>query len=82
MTIAEYIERLFPQFEPALKTILIKNAMLRDFQRGDLLMQTSQNMRSTVLIVKVWQSFTERGGGDGQAFLSTISSQEMRAHFP
>jgi len=67
MTIAEYIERLFPQFEPALKTILIENATLRDFQEGDMLMQTGQNMRSTVLIVEGMVKLY-REGEDGQEF--------------
>ncbi|MCZ4224755.1 Crp/Fnr family transcriptional regulator [Pedobacter rhodius] len=67
MTIAEYIERLFPQFEPALKTILIENATLRDFQGGDMLMQTGQNMRSTVLVVEGMVKLY-REGEDGQEF--------------
>ncbi|GGE41981.1 CRP/FNR family transcriptional regulator [Pedobacter psychrotolerans] len=65
--VAEYIDRLFPQFEPALKTILIENAMLRDFQDGDMLMQTGQNMRSTVLIVEGMVKLY-REGDDGQEF--------------
>ncbi|WP_217707040.1 Crp/Fnr family transcriptional regulator [Pedobacter ghigonis] len=67
MIIAEYIERLFPQFEPALRAILIENAMLRDFQAGDMLMQTGQNMRSTVLIVEGMVKLY-REGEDGQEF--------------
>ncbi len=67
MIIAEYIDRLFPQFEPALRTILIENAMLRDFQAGDMLMQTGQNMRSTVLIVDGMVKLY-REGEDGQEF--------------
>ncbi|MFC3560218.1 Crp/Fnr family transcriptional regulator [Pedobacter jamesrossensis] len=66
-TIAEYINRLFPQFEPALKTILIENAMLRNFNAGDMLMQTGQNMRSTVLIVEGMVKLY-REGEDGQEF--------------
>lgn len=67
MIIAEYIDRLFPQFEPALRAILIDNAMLRDFQAGDMLMQTGQNMRSTVLIVEGMVKLY-REGEDGQEF--------------
>ncbi|CAH0265211.1 MULTISPECIES: Crp/Fnr family transcriptional regulator [unclassified Pedobacter] len=65
--IAEYIDRLFSQFEPALKTILIENAVLRDFHGGDMLMQTGQNMRSTVLIVEGMVKLY-REGEDGQEF--------------
>ncbi|MGA9650306.1 Crp/Fnr family transcriptional regulator [Pedobacter sp.] len=67
MTIAEYINRLFPQFEPALKTMLTENATLRDFQEGDMLMQTGQNMRSTALIVEGMVKLY-REGENGQEF--------------
>ncbi|WP_029283544.1 Crp/Fnr family transcriptional regulator [Pedobacter sp. R20-19] len=66
-TVAVYIDRLFPQFEPALKAILIENALLKDFQGGDMLMQTGQNMRSTVLIVEGMVKLY-REGDDGQEF--------------
>ncbi|MGO4875632.1 hypothetical protein ACEN2P_03445 [Pedobacter psychrotolerans] len=52
-TVAVYINRLFPQFEPALKDILIENALLKDFQGGDMLMQTGQNMRS-MKTLRIW----------------------------
>ncbi|WP_131538587.1 Crp/Fnr family transcriptional regulator [Pedobacter nototheniae] len=67
MTIAEYIDRLFPQFEPALQNIIIENATLRDFRRGDMLMQTGQNMRSTVLIIEGMVKLY-REGEDGEEF--------------
>ncbi|MFF5380843.1 Crp/Fnr family transcriptional regulator [Pedobacter suwonensis] len=67
LTVTEYINKLFAQFEPALKDILIKNAMLRDFGDGDLLMQTGQNMRFTVLIVE-GKIKLYREGEDGQEF--------------
>ncbi|TBO43626.1 Crp/Fnr family transcriptional regulator [Pedobacter kyonggii] len=65
--ISEYIERLFPQFEPALKRKLIESAKLRDFEGGEMLMQTGQNMRSTVLIVEGMVKLY-REGEDGQEF--------------
>jgi len=67
LSVADYINSLFTQFEPALKDILIKNATLRDFQIGDMLMQTGQNMRSTVLIVEGMVKLY-REGEDGQEF--------------
>lgn len=65
--ITEYLDRLFPQFEPALKLNLIGNATLRDFHEGDMLMQTGQNMRSTVLIVEGMVKLY-REGDNGQEF--------------
>ncbi|PWS26208.1 Crp/Fnr family transcriptional regulator [Pedobacter yonginense] len=61
------MDRLFPRFEPALKTILIEHATLRDFQRGDVLMHTGQNMRSTVLIIEGMVKLS-REGEDGEEF--------------
>lgn len=65
--ISEYIERLFPQFEPALKRKLTESAKLKDFGGGEMLMQTGQNMRSTVLIVEGMVKLY-REGEDGQEF--------------
>ncbi|KIA96761.1 Crp/Fnr family transcriptional regulator [Pedobacter kyungheensis] len=67
MVVAEYIDRLFTQFEPSLKEILTNNATLRDFKIGDMLMQTGQNMRSTVIIVEGTVKLY-REGEDGQEF--------------
>lgn len=67
LSVADYINSLFTQFEPALKDILIKKATLRDFESGDMLMQTGQNMRSTVLIVQGMVKLY-REGEDGQEF--------------
>lgn len=67
INIAEYIQNLFPQFEPALKQILIENGVLKSFEAGEMLMQTGQNMRSTILIaeglVKLY-----REGDEGSEF--------------
>lgn len=65
--IQTYLDSLFPHFEPALKEILIKNGTLKAFSPGEMLMQTGQNMRSTILIaeglVKLY-----REGDDGNEF--------------
>lgn len=67
LSITDYVDGLFPQFEPALKAVLIEHAALRTFSRGDLLMQTGQNMRSTVIIVEGMVKLY-REGEDGQEF--------------
>lgn len=67
MTANDFLERLFPNFEPALKKVLTENAVIRDFQAGDMLMTTGQNMRSTVLIVEGMVKLY-REGEEGKEF--------------
>lgn len=62
-----YIDTLFPHFEPALKQILIENGTLKTFSDGEMLMQTGQNMRSTMLIVDGLVKLY-REGDDGNEF--------------
>ena len=50
--IEEYVSRIFPQFEPGLKEELIKKGSLKRFSAGEILMQTGQYFRSTMLIVE------------------------------
>lgn len=67
VTVTKYLENLFPQFEPALKKIITENAGIKHFNNGELLMQTGQNMRSTVLIVEGLVKLY-REGDDGEEF--------------
>lgn len=67
MTANDFLEKLFPNFEPALKKVLTENAVIRDFQAGDMLMTTGQNMRSTVLIVEGMVKLY-REGEEGKEF--------------
>lgn len=62
-----YIDKLFPQFESALKQILIENGSIKSFEDGEMLMQTGQNMRSTMLIVEGVVKLY-RDGEDGNEF--------------
>jgi CRP/FNR family transcriptional regulator len=67
INLQNYIDKLFPQFEPALKQILIENGSIKSFEDGEMLMQTGQNMRSTMLIVEgVVKLYRE--GEDGNEF--------------
>lgn len=65
--IAVYLDSLFPTFEPELKKVLIENATLKTFNAGEMLMQTGQNMRSTILIVEGLVKLY-REGDDGNEF--------------
>lgn len=65
--ISNYISHLFPQFESSLKEKLIANARIKTFAAGEVMMQTGQYFRSTMLIaegrVKLY-----RQGDDGNEF--------------
>jgi CRP/FNR family transcriptional regulator len=51
LTKEQYIKQLFPQFEPALKQVLIENSTIKSFALGEVLMETGQFFKSTMLIV-------------------------------
>lgn len=64
---SDYLEQHFSQFEPALKEKIIMNCQVKDFPQGEILMQTGQYFRSTVLIVK-GRVKLYREGADGEEF--------------
>ncbi|TCK83636.1 Crp/Fnr family transcriptional regulator [Albibacterium bauzanense] len=67
MTPNDFLQTLFPNFEPELKKVLAENAVIKKFNAGDMLMQTGQNMRSTVLIVEGMVKLY-REGEEGKEF--------------
>lgn len=66
-TIQSYVDSLFPFFEFELKKVLIENGTLKSFVADEMLMQTGQNMRSTMLIVEGLVKLY-REGDDGNEF--------------
>ncbi len=68
---------LFPQFEPPLLSILEKEAVLKEYKAGELIMRTGQYIKSTALVlegrVKIYREGPEGGEflmyylGPGQA---------------
>ncbi len=65
--IRQYLHASFPQFEPGLNEILAENATLKEFNEGDLLMNTGQYMRFTMLVVDGLVKLY-REGEDGSEF--------------
>ncbi|KEQ29906.1 Crp/Fnr family transcriptional regulator [Pedobacter antarcticus 4BY] len=63
----QYLLASFPQFEARLIETLIDNAFLKEFNEGDLLMNTGQNMRFTMLVVEGLVKLY-REGEDGSEF--------------
>lgn len=67
LTKEQYIQQLFPQFEPTLKQNIIENATIKNFEAGEILMETGQFFKSTMLIV-VGKVKLYRQGEDGSEF--------------
>lgn len=67
LTISQYINQFFPQFEPTLKEKLIANSSLKRFEAGDILMSPGQYFRATMLIVE-GRVKVYRQGEDGNEF--------------
>ncbi|KAK6021140.1 cyclic nucleotide-binding domain protein, partial [Ostertagia ostertagi] len=60
--------QLFPQFEPELIDLIDKNAVMRSFRAGDVIMRTGQYIKSTVLVLE-GQIKIYRENADGGEFL-------------
>jgi len=65
--IRQHLLAAFPQFEPTLVDVLAAHAALKTFSAGDLLMNTGQNMRFTMLLVEGLVKLY-REGEDGLEF--------------
>jgi CRP/FNR family transcriptional regulator, anaerobic regulatory protein len=68
-TISQYINTLFPQFEPALKQLLAEVATLKTFTAGEMMMETGQYFKSTVLIVEGRAKLYRQGEEGGEFFM-------------
>lgn len=68
-SVSDYIHELFPQFEPALKEKLIAHVTRKSFKTGELLMQTGQYFRSTVLIIEGRVKLYREGLDGGEFFM-------------
>ncbi len=70
----EYIENLFPQFEPALQELIIEKAILKTFSAGEMLMQTGQYFRSTLLIAEGRVKLYRQGENNEEFFMYYLES--------
>lgn len=68
-SIKEHIHHLFPQFEPDLKDLLEKTAILKTFKAGEMLMQTGQYFRSTILIANGRVKLYRQGENNEEFFM-------------
>lgn len=84
------LEKLFPQFEPELITLIEKNAVEKIFHPGEVIMRTGQYIKSTVIVVsgriKIYRQHEDGGEflvyyiGPGEACaVSMICAIQSRA---
>lgn len=69
LTKEQYIQQFFPQFEPALKLVLIENAVIKNFDAGEILMETGEFFKSTMLIVDGKVKLYRQGEEGGEFFM-------------
>lgn len=70
--IKKHLQQSFSQFEPALIDRLTDEATLKEFNAGDLLMNTGQNMRFTMLVVNGLVKLYREGADGGDFFMYYI----------
>lgn len=68
-TIRDYLAAHFAQFEPELTEQLVQQCSLRHFEAGELLMQTGQYFKSTMLIVEGLVKLYRESDEGGEFFI-------------
>jgi CRP/FNR family transcriptional regulator len=68
-TVEQYVNELFPQFEPALKQKLSEIASIKAFSAGEMMMETGQYFRSTMLIVEGKVKLYRQSEDGGEFFM-------------
>jgi CRP/FNR family transcriptional regulator len=71
-SIHQQLAKSFPQFEPALMQVLAEQSTLKNFAPGDSLMETGQNMRSTMLVVEGLVKLYREAAEGGEFFMYYI----------
>lgn len=68
----QHLHTSFPQFEPGLVDVLTEHATIKEYEAGDLLMTTGQNMRFTMLVVEGLVKLYREGENGGEFFMYYI----------
>lgn len=71
-SIHQQLVKAFPQFEPALMQVLAEQSSLKSFAPGASLMETGQNMRSTMLVVDGLVKLYREAAEGGEFFMYYI----------
>lgn len=72
LKIPNYIHKYFSHFEPGLKEKLIENCSIKQFAGGDMMMQTGQYFRSTLIIVEGRVKLYRQGDEGSEFFMYYI----------
>lgn len=72
LTVSEYINEFFPQFEPSLKEKLAADCSIKKFSAGEIMMSPGQYFRSTMLIVEGRVKLYRQGEEGNEFFLYYI----------
>lgn len=72
LTVSEYLNDFYPQFEPALKEKLTATCSIKRFNAGEVLMSPGQYFRSTMLIVEGRVKLYRQGDEGNEFFLYYI----------
>jgi CRP/FNR family transcriptional regulator len=75
-SIQQYITELFPTFDEKLQGILLKDASIRVFQPGDMLMDAGQYFKSTMLVVDGYVKLYREGEDGNEFFMYMIGPGE------
>lgn len=65
----DYLNKYFPQFEPALKEKLAQHTSIKTFEAGELMMQPGQYFRFTMLVVDGKVKLYRQGEDGGEFFM-------------
>lgn len=76
LSVNDYLEKWFGQFEPSLKDLLTHEATLRVFQPGDMLMDAGQYFKSTMLVVEGYVKLYREGEDGNEFFMYMIGPGE------
>lgn len=79
LSIKNYLDQHFPQFEPALKNILVENVVLKEFGIDEVLMRKGQFFKSTMLLARGLIKLYRQGEDGNEFFMYYIKPGEACA---
>lgn len=69
INIGHYLNKLFPQFEPALNTFIAENALVVKVPAGEVILRTGQYIKSTMMIIEGRVKLYREGEDGGEFFM-------------
>jgi CRP/FNR family transcriptional regulator, anaerobic regulatory protein len=69
LSVSDYLDQHFPQFEPNFKAFLTEHASIMEIPAGDIIMRTGQYIRATFMIVEGRVKLYREGEDGGEFFM-------------